>query len=168
LVLPEAAIKDREWDPKSLKASMSTERVRVAPLLWEIAITIGVMLLFNFYPQYVGVGNNTNGVWTFTPLLTPAFSRYLPWLNLVWIMTIALDIILLRMGRWQPLTHWLSVGKSLFSVIVLIVLASGETVIRLLSVDLTKLLWVVVLSCGIGLGRKLYRLLWDERLKIHL
>lgn len=73
-------------------------------------------------------------------ILTPTFSRYLPWLILIWVMTIILDIILLRRGRWQPVTHWLSVDRSIFAIVVLYTKrrAATRSYANSLSVELTN------------------------------
>ena len=46
-----------------------------------------------------------------TPFLTPAINAYIPWFDLLWILTIVLDIILLRKGTWQT-------GSRIFSILL--------------------------------------------------
>jgi hypothetical protein len=179
--LPEVKSKVKEWDPRTLKARMTPERVQTIPLLWDIAFTIGAFLLFNFYPQYVGIGNY-NGEWVFTSILTPVFFSYLPWLDLAWVLTIILDIILIRQGRWQAATHWFSIGNSVLAIVILLVMLTGAPIVNLNPADMASLGWPQVLRQLMShvnsfarlilafiiflesaeLAKKLYQFLWEK------
>jgi hypothetical protein len=50
------------------------------------------------------------------PVLTTAFNAYLPWFDLVWILTIVLDIILLRRMAWNTLTRLFSILLSIINI----------------------------------------------------
>jgi HAAS len=102
-VLPELKFpaQEKEWDPHSLKAVSQPDKIKYGELITEIFFNILALIIFNFYLDRIGIYNNLNGVWTFTPVLTSAFNAYIPWLDLLWIMTIILDAILLRKGSWQ-------------------------------------------------------------------
>ncbi len=112
-LLPEfkQAAKEKEWDPHSLKAISQPDKIKRGELITEIFFTLVGLILFNFYLDRIGIYNNSNGVWTFTPILTSAFNAYIPWLSLMWIMTILLDTLLLRRGAWQ-------IGTRVFAILV--------------------------------------------------
>lgn len=114
-VLPEfrygIKAKEKEWDPRSLKSVVQIDRVKRGELIVEIAFTLAALIIFNFYFDRVGIYTNTNGQWFFTPILTTAFNSYIPWLDLLWVLTILLDVILIRKGIWQT-------GTRLFSILV--------------------------------------------------
>jgi len=107
--LPEFKTKTKEWDPHTLKAISEPDRIKIGELIIEIALILTALIIFNFYPDRVGIYNNLNGVWSFTPVLTTTFFSYIPWLDLVWGLTILLDVILLRKGAWQMGTRILSI-----------------------------------------------------------
>jgi HAAS len=103
--------KEKEWDPHSLKAINKPDMIKRGELITEIVFTFIALIIFNFYFDKIGIYNNLNGQWTFTPVLTEAFIPYIPWLSLLWVLTIILDILVLRKGAWQ-------MGTRLFSILV--------------------------------------------------
>jgi hypothetical protein len=112
-VVPEfkLAAKDKEWDPHSLKAISKPDKIKRGELITEIVFILLALIIFNFYLDRVGIYNSFNGQWTFTPILTTAFNAYIPWLDLLWISTILLDMLVLRKGAWQ-------IGTRLFCILV--------------------------------------------------
>jgi hypothetical protein len=103
--------KEKEWDPHRLKAINKPDMIKRGELITEIVFTFIALIIFNFYFEKIGIYNNLNGQWTFTPVLTETFIPYIPWLSLLWVLTIILDILVLRKGAWQ-------MGTRLFSILV--------------------------------------------------
>ncbi len=103
--------KEKSWDPHDLKAISQPDKIKYGELGVEIFFILVGLIIINFYLDKVGIYTNSNGVWSFTPILTTAFNAYIPWLNLMWILTILLDAILLRRGAWE-------VGTRLFAMLV--------------------------------------------------
>jgi hypothetical protein len=112
--LPEFKTKPKEWDPHSLKAISKPDKIKRGELIVEMVFILLALIIFNFYLDRVGIYNNYNGQWSFTPILTAAFNAYIPWLDLLWIMTILLDVLLLRKNSWDT-------GTRLFSILVSVV-----------------------------------------------
>jgi len=108
--------KEEAWDPHSLKVISEPDKIKRGELITEIVFIFAGLILFNFYLDRVGIYNNTNGVWSFTPILTSAFNAYIPWLNLLWILTIILDALLLRRGTWQVGTRLFAILVSVFNI----------------------------------------------------
>lgn len=119
-VIPEVKLpaKEKEWDPHSLKAISQPDKVKRAELITEIFFILVGLIVFNFYLDKIGIYNNTNGVWSFTPILTSAFTAYIPWLDLLWILTIIMDAVLLRRGSWQLGTRLYSIGINTFNIAI--------------------------------------------------
>lgn len=111
--LPEFRLpaKEEVWDPHSLKAISQPDRIKRAELITEIFFTLVGIIIFTFYLDRVGIYNYVNGQWVMTPFLTPAFNAYIPWFDLLWVLTIIQDVILLRKGAW-------STGSRLFSIVL--------------------------------------------------
>jgi len=118
--IPEFKIvpKDKEWDPHSLKAISSPNKIKRGELIVEIVFTFLGLIIFNFYFDRVGIYNSFNGQWTFTPVLTEAFNTYIPWLSLLWILTIILDILVLRKGAWQTTTRLFAILVSALNIAI--------------------------------------------------
>jgi len=117
-VLPEFKLKseEKEWDPHSLKSISRPDKIKRGELIMEIFFILVGLIVFNFYLDRIGIYNNLNGVWSFTPILTSAFNAYIPWLDLLWIITILLDTLLLRKGSWQVGTRILAILVSAFNI----------------------------------------------------
>ena len=109
-VLPASEFEDEQqgtqWDPASLEAEPEPDRVGLWEPVWTIIFTVAAIVIFNFYPQIVGIGFFSNGQltgeWRSVPILSAAFFSYLPWLNILWGAQIVLSLVLLRHGRWSP------------------------------------------------------------------
>lgn len=123
-VLPEFKTKTKEWNPHSLKAISKPDKIKRGELIVEIALTLVGLIIFNFYFDRIGIYNNYNGQWSFAPILTPAFNRYLPWLNLLWVLTILLDIWLIRKNSWNTLTRLFSILLSAYNIAIAVSLLS--------------------------------------------
>jgi hypothetical protein len=112
--LPEFRLpaKETEWDPHSLKAISQPDKIKRGELITEIFFSLLGLIIFTFYIDKVGIYNLVGGQWVMTPFLTPAIHAYIPWFDLLWILTIVLDIFLLRRGAWHAGTRVLSIVLS--------------------------------------------------------
>ncbi len=121
------------WDPDSLAGTPQQDPDRVRP--WEsivaIVLLVAVILLFNVFPDVIGFHVFADGGWTVTPILTDAFFRWLPLLNLAWAAEILLHAWLLRTGRWSPLSRPASIAIKVLQLVVLVLLVTGPDIIGL-------------------------------------
>ena len=85
----------------------------------EICILIGVMVLFNAFPEKVGIYSSAVEPYLFVPLLTPAWLAYMPWLNIWWGLALTLALVKLVYGRWTQALRWADLGLHLLSILVL-------------------------------------------------
>jgi hypothetical protein len=113
-VLPEATfdIEDEEdWDPRTLPEIEDPTRVEVSGCVIETSVLVIALIAFNFFPQWVGIGfvgsiDGSPTRWHLIPIMSPTFfTAYLPLLNVLWILSIGLNVVLLRQGQWQRLTR---------------------------------------------------------------
>ncbi len=77
-------------------------RIRPRWAFLSIGAIVATALVFNRMPQSVGIYNLAARGLRFTPLLTPEFQMYLPWLNLLWLMALMLEFARLIRRRWTP------------------------------------------------------------------
>jgi hypothetical protein len=144
-VLPRVDFKEEpkeehtDWDPRSLPEASTAERINTGNLIGEIVFTVGAILIFNFYPQVLGIGFFADGKWTFIPLLASVFFHYLPWLNIHWGLEISEKLILLQQGSWQPSTRWFSIFVDLFGIGILYAIVRGPSILGLTAADLQRL-----------------------------
>lgn len=132
-VLPasEQADMNDKWEPAELAKEPHPDQVKTADLVAEIVFTVIFLALFNLYPQYVGIVLFSDGQWSFIPILTEAFFRYMPWINLLWLLQIGLDVWLLRKGMWDIPTRLVNLAFKLGSIALAYAMLMGPAIIKI-------------------------------------
>ena len=110
--------KEGTWDPRSMEDRREQDKVSLAESIAGIVFTLIVLMLFNVYPQWVGVGFLDNGKVVFTPMLTDAFYRFLPALNVIWVLELVKYAILIRDNKWTAFTRWMDIGLQVAGIAV--------------------------------------------------
>jgi hypothetical protein len=177
--------KEKEWDPRSLTKVHSPNQARMGETIVEIIGCFAAIVIFNFYPQIIGFGYAPNGNWylgagnwTYVPLLSERFFYFVPYLTMVWALTIVLDIFLLRMGHWNMVTRLNSIGLKVVGIVIAAVMLAGPSLIavtaptlatvlgdaegaRVLMTLLTQIvrvaLWLSIIGGSIDVIRVIYR-----------
>jgi hypothetical protein len=118
------------WDPAQLPAVDDPDRVSfVGKIVWLYLVAV-VAVVFNYFPEWVGVVMVDDGGARAVPLLEPAFRRYLPLLNAWWAVAFILTIVVLRNGRRTRTTRWWEVGLDLFNAAICAAILLGPPVFR--------------------------------------
>jgi len=131
-VMPVTEFEEKEkWTPAELTKEPDPSQVKTGDMVASIVFTAAALVIFNLYPQIVGIWNLENGTWTQIVGLSEAFFRYLPWINLSGILTIALDIWLLRQGLWSTLTRWLHIGLQVVGIAIAAAMLRGPSLLTL-------------------------------------
>ncbi len=133
----EIDVKDEDWDPKDLpKAIEEYDRVNMLGLIAKIIIIIFALAVFNFYPDKIPVFYQSGGDWVFVSALNmEALSKFLPYLNILWIVSIILSFIILIQGKWDLKTKVGDILLSIYSIVILAVLITGPDIINLKSLE---------------------------------
>jgi hypothetical protein len=134
----ENELKEEGWNPDQLSQEPDPDEVRIWEPIVTIAFTLLALLVFNLYPQVLGIGFFTDGKWAFIPALSEAFFRILPWLNVTWILNIGLYVFLLRQGCWTSLTHWFEIALKIVGIVIAYMLLKGPSILAFTTADLTK------------------------------
>jgi hypothetical protein len=169
----------RAWDPSILEKEPEPAEINIWTPIWTITMTIIALLIFNVYPQVIGISTFSDGKWSFAPFLSEAFFHYLPWIDALWLLQIALNMILLRQGRWTTLTRWFKIALTILAIVTAFVLLKDPTIIALSPATLTivfhdsetantlanmfrvmpfGILTIIVIAEGINLLKGIYRL----------
>ena len=109
-----------------------------------MVFTIVVIVLFNVYPDKVGLYYITSLGDTnvhFLPVLTAEFFRYMPFFNMLWGLKVALDVYLLSQRTWRSGTRWAQIALSLLTVGVLFSLLVGAPILEVTSQALLAAGW---------------------------
>lgn len=84
----------------------------------EICILLGVLVLFNAFPERIGIYSSAVQPYVFVPLLTPEWLAYMPLLNTWWGLALTLALVKLVYGRWTQALRWADLGVHLLSICV--------------------------------------------------
>jgi hypothetical protein len=118
------------WDPNSLKDEKDRDTVKPMSQAPDILLTVFALVAFNLFGSQIGAYfNNAAGQPVFIPALSPVFFSYLPWINLTWGFGLILNVALIRTGKWQNWSRWYQVGLDVLSIIILIAMASGRSIV---------------------------------------
>lgn len=167
LATPVLKEKKAEWDPHSLKAVRQPDKIKRGELIAEIAFTLIGLIIFNFYFNRIGIYSNLNGEWSFTPILTDAFRSYTPWLSLVWILTILLDIYLLRRSSWDIPTRLFSILLSAINIAIAVSMMTNiQNLFHLSQMDILRslgnqFLVVIFVIVIITSAIKIIQMMWQ-------
>lgn len=97
--------------------------------VWSVLETVGcvaLLIVFNLFPEKIGVLVSATDPSSFIPFLAPWFDTHMPWLNLWWGLTLALAVAKLTYGHWTPVMRWADWAINLVGIIILIrLLVSG-------------------------------------------
>jgi hypothetical protein len=130
-VLPAQVTKgfESKWDPAQLAKEPDPDQVKIGERVVEIFFTLAFLIVFNFFPDKVGLYIFTGDESFFIPLLTEAFFRYLPWWSALGVAQIALDFALLGSGTWTRTTRLVSLALRVATVILVIFMLMGPAII---------------------------------------
>jgi len=120
--------KESNWDPRSMEDRREQDKVSLAESIAGIVFTLIVMLVFNVYPQWIGVGFLDNGRITFSPMLTDAFFRFLPALNVIWVLELVKYAVLIRDNKWTGLTRWMDIGLHVAGIAIAAAMLAGAAI----------------------------------------
>jgi hypothetical protein len=121
-----------EWDPAELASEPDPDRVRFGEQIFEIFFLALFLVLFNLYPGVIGFGFFSGSDWVFiSPILTEAFFRYLPWINILFLLQIIFSVYLLRQGWWNTSLRTVNIVLELVSIALAVVMLRGPALVAL-------------------------------------
>ncbi len=136
LALPRVGRREKAWDPRSLLGYTPADAIEPAGLAADIAFCAFAIVLFNFYPDWVGVSYKEGSGWVQSgTILTDAFFSLLPWLTIAWVGKIAVDVALLAKGSWTRALRWGFAAVQVFTIGVLAAMLFGAPIIDLSSIS---------------------------------
>lgn len=139
--LPEKDIPFDEWDPSELKAEPDPQQVSMWEPILETVFTTALLVLLNFYPQWIGLFSFVDGRWVSVPFLSPAFFSYVPFISVLLVVEIIQNGLLLRSGRWTTGLRWYEVATDVASIVLLGWMLSGPSLLQINTAGLAELGW---------------------------
>jgi hypothetical protein len=136
---------DKDWDPYALAPVENPNRVKGSELIAGIVLSVCAIIIFNFFPHWLGMVENPAEANVIVPILTPGFLAYVPWLTVYWVLEILLKLQLLRQGEWRPVTRWVEFGLGLFGLVINYQILTGGPITTMAWLDL-------IIRFGLGIS----------------
>jgi hypothetical protein len=133
-VLPASEIEKEtkeEWNPADLAKEPDPDEIKMSEAIGTIVFTLIGLVIFNLYPNVVGIFFNTDGEWTFIPALSDAFFTYLPWINLLGVLQIIFNLYQLRQKIWTLFTRLCNMVIEVGMIVLAIVMLKGPSLLDL-------------------------------------
>ena len=130
-VLPASELEEvaEEWNPADLAKEPDSDEVKMSEAIAAIIFTVAGLVIFNLYPNVVGLAFNTDGVWTFIPILSDAFFTYLPWINLLGVLQIVFNLYQLRQRVWTTATRLGRIALEICTISLAVAMLKGPSLI---------------------------------------
>lgn len=120
----------KAWDPAELLKKPDTDRIPPATPVLGIVFTLAALVVFNIYPQVIMAGYVKDGVWVTLASLSDAFFRLMPFINVLWVMTIGFHVVCLFQRQWRPALRWAHIMLQIFGIGIAAALLAGPDVVR--------------------------------------
>jgi len=120
-----------EWNPADLAKEPDPDEVKMSETIATIIFTVAGLIIFNLYPNVIGIYFNTDGVWTFIPILSKAFFTYLPWINLLGVLQIVFSLYQLRQETWTLFARLARIVLEVCTISLAIAMLNGPSLIDL-------------------------------------
>lgn len=149
-----------------IEMQTQNKMISVGRSIVNICLIVAASVLFNFFPEKVGMIRSATDPSSFTPLLAPEFQSYLSWLNLWWGLAFSVYLVHLILRRWTVVTQWVDLALRVFGAFLLgwMVLGAPFIVVPWVSVTVKFILAVVCVLTLIGAGKHFNRLLRESEL----
>ena len=138
---------EKEWDPRALLKASPSNLVKMGETIVEIVGCFAAIAIFNFYPQILGLGIFHEGIWyigignaPYTPLLSQAFFHFVPYLTMMWVLTILLNIVLLRIGHWDTTTRLCFIGLKIVNIVIAAAMLAAPSLLAITTTSLTSVM----------------------------
>jgi hypothetical protein len=131
-VLPSQELETEEfekWSPADLEKEPDPDEAKRAELIFEILFTVIGLALFNLYPQLIGIAVMQDNTWIYLPALSEAFFTYLPYINILGLLQIFLDVFLIRQGSWQRWTRLAGLGLEIATFFLALIMLRGPSLL---------------------------------------
>ena len=168
----------KEWDPKELKSEPDPDQIDVPDHIATIIFTFLGLVILNLYPNLLAIRYLSDGTWVSIPVLTDAFFRFLPWINILSILQLVFHGFVLSQRMWTPVTRIAGVLIDVAGVILAVAILrtpsvfnltaetwraigdveAAETLSRLFQFLPSLILAVVVIVAAVSVIKSLWRL----------
>jgi hypothetical protein len=139
-VLPSGKLDESqdEWKPSDLLAEPDPGLVSRGETIFEILFTVLGLVVLNILPELIGLVTQGDSSWVYLPSLSAAFRSFLPWINLLGVLSVLLAVYLLRQGHWQVSTRIASLTIDIAGIVLAGIMLNGPSLVEFGVADLAS------------------------------
>jgi len=127
------------WDPKELQKEPDTNKIDMADHIATIIFTALGLIVFNIYPNLFAIRFVSDGTWVSYPILTEAFFRFLPWINILGLSQIIFSGFMLGQRNWIPLTRILGIIMDVAGMVLAVIILRTPGIFGITAEALTSI-----------------------------
>jgi hypothetical protein len=119
------------WKPQALPAMKAPDLIQPLSAVLKIVFALALIVLIDFFPQWVGVSYYRGGQWYHIPALTERFPTFVWPIHILVVAVVLFNLALLRWGSWDRRSKWIQFGISLFQLVLILAMIRGPEVLAL-------------------------------------
>jgi hypothetical protein len=108
----------KDWDPNELKSEPGPDEIDLPDHIATIIFTALGLVVFNLYPNVLSIRYSSDGDWSTLPILTEAFFRFLPWINILGLLQIFFNGFMLGQKDWTSATRIIGIVMDIAGLIL--------------------------------------------------
>lgn len=112
----------KDWDPAELKKEPGPDQIDHADHIATIIFTVLALVVLNIYPNLLSIRYPVDGTWTTIPILTEAFFRFLPWINIMGLIEIVFSGYMVSQRDWTSVTRGIGILVDIASMALAVVI----------------------------------------------
>jgi len=129
----------KDWDPNELKSEPAPDQIDLADHIATIIFTFLGLVVLNLYPNLFSIRYLSDGTWVTLPVLTEAFFRFLPWINIMGLLQMIFSGFMLGQRDWKPLTRILGILIDIAGMVLGVVILRTPGVFGITPESLTSI-----------------------------
>lgn len=122
---------EKEWTPDDLLSQEDRYTIKIVEIALEIIFALAFIVLINFFIDKIGIYFIDDTGWVSSPILNENFNRYIPFLTTANVLTIILDLFLIRKGSWDKATTVAKLVINVFTIGISIAILTGPSILTL-------------------------------------
>lgn len=122
---------EQDWKPDDLLSQENRKNVKITEMALEITFTLAFIVLLNFFLDKIGIYYLGDSGWVSAPILNNFFTRYVPWITAVNVLSILLDLYLIRKGYWDTTSSLFKLLMNAMQIAINFAILTGPNVITI-------------------------------------
>ena len=124
---------DSDWKPEDLLSVEDRRSVKISELAIEITFTMIFIAIINLFLDRIGIYYLGESGWVSAPVINDNFLRFVPWLTAANVLSILLNLYLIRQGFWDQAATIAKLFINAFSIAISFAIIVGPEIITISS-----------------------------------